>query len=102
MNAEHRRRIKVNEVSFRGYDEADTGIAQVIGGADSDADGYGPNAYACECEDACGVVLSLTPSQYEHVRSDLAWFAFGPDHSLTSAERVVEQHASHWIIAGAA
>ena len=97
MNAEHRRRIWDNEARFCGYDEADVGMIDAAA-PDDHTDPHRPDSYSCECAELCGEVIQLTPPQYEHVRSDLAWFAFGPGHALAAPEHVVEKHRTHWIV----
>ncbi|MCW2925913.1 MAG: hypothetical protein JWM98_3317 [Thermoleophilia bacterium] len=98
MDAEHRRRIANNERTFEQVNYT-VGAVGTAGGEGLDADGYGPASYDCECAGTCGAIMRLTPLEYEHARSNLAWFAYGPAHRVSAAEEVVESHASHWIIA---
>lgn len=54
--------------------------------------------YFCECADpACRDRVSMTKTDYEHVRSDPCHFFIIPGHEVPDIETVVETHDG-WIM----
>lgn len=56
--------------------------------------------YVCECGDeSCGDFVSLLSNEYEHVRSNSAWFLIAVDHEILSgdSERIVETHDRYQV-----
>ncbi len=56
--------------------------------------------YVCECgDDSCEDLVSLLPAEYEHVRSNSAWFLIALDHEILSggAEQIAETHERYQI-----
>jgi hypothetical protein len=55
--------------------------------------------FRCECgRPACETVLSMTPSEYEHVRADNDRFAVLPGHEEEHIERVVERTDRYVVV----
>ncbi len=61
----------------------------------------GSMEYVCECgDDSCADLVSLLTSEYEHVRSNSAWFLIALDHEILSgdSERILETHEHHHVV----
>jgi len=87
------RRFAVNQTVFRRANER---LSQHLGAFAS-----GPVQYVCECgDDSCGDLISLLTSEYEHVRSNSAWFLIALDHEILSgdAEQILETHDHHHVV----
>jgi hypothetical protein len=55
--------------------------------------------WICECaNEDCYQQISLTPDEYEVVRSDPARFPVLPGHQLSDVEVVVEQHDRYLVV----
>lgn len=57
--------------------------------------------YVCECgDDSCTDLISLLESEYEHVRSNSAWFLIALDHEILpgDSERILETHDHHHVV----
>jgi hypothetical protein len=55
--------------------------------------------FMCECADAsCTGVLTLTPAEYEKLRSNSRRFAVLPGHEVDDVERVVETHSRYLVV----
>jgi hypothetical protein len=55
--------------------------------------------FRCECgEPECESSVSLTPAEYEHVRSDNDRFAVLPGHEDEGIERVVERTDRYLVV----
>jgi hypothetical protein len=57
--------------------------------------------WVCECaNDTCTERLELTAQEYEHVRSSGEQFFVAPsdEHVWPEVERVVERHATFWLV----
>ena len=55
----------------------------------------GPVAFRCECARLrCNLLVELSLSDYEQVRSDSRRFVLAAGHELPAHERVVERHAA--------
>ena len=55
--------------------------------------------FRCECgRPDCDALVSLTVSEYEHVRSDNDRFAVTPGHEDDRIERVVERNERYLIV----
>jgi hypothetical protein len=56
-------------------------------------------AFRCECGRAqCETPISMTPAEYEHVRSDNDRFAVVPGHEDQEIERVVERTERYVVV----
>ena len=81
-----------NEVRFRALNERlrESGAAW---------DGHeGVLSLVCECGDEdCTQPITLTPGEYESVRSEETQFAIVPDHVHAELEDVVSAHAG-WVV----
>jgi hypothetical protein len=85
-------RIARNEVSFRNVNE---GIERGQWPGDEDA----PVAFRCECAKlGCNELISLTTSEYEHVRSSGRRFVMLPGHQIPEVEIVVETFDSYIVV----
>jgi hypothetical protein len=95
MNQEIERRLAANEDVFRKVNE---GIERGqwprwAGGADA------PIAFRCECAQlGCNMLLTLTRSDYERVRSDPRYFVVLTGHELPALERIVERRGEIVIV----
>ena len=86
------RRFAANQTVFRRSNER---LSRRLGG-------LVPTAveYVCECgDDSCRDLISLLPSEYEHVRSSPVWFLIALDHEILSAgsERIAETHDRYQV-----
>jgi hypothetical protein len=55
--------------------------------------------FHCECgRPECDTLVSLTPSEYRHVRSDNDRFAVVPGHEDKKLERVMERTDRYFIV----
>jgi len=57
--------------------------------------------YVCEGgDDSCADLVSLLTSEYEHVRSNSAWFLIALDHEILSgdSERILETYEHHHVV----
>jgi len=87
------RRFAANQTVFRRSNER---LSRQLGAFAS-----GPVQYVCECgDDSCGELISLLPYDYEHVRSNSAWFLIALDHEILSgaSERRLETHEHHQVV----
>ena len=58
-----------------------------------------PVAFRCECARLrCNLLVELTVSEYEQVRSDPRRFVLAEGHELPAHERVVERHATYEVV----
>jgi len=79
-----------NEVAFRHVNES-------LEEKREELELGGRTPFLCECGDeSCTELISLTLSQYEHVRSRPTWFVVADEHD-TRAE-TVEQHDGYVIV----
>jgi hypothetical protein len=95
MEEELGRRLAANEDVFRKVNE---GIERGqwpgwAGGADA------PIAFRCECARlGCNMLLTLTRSEYERIRSDSRQFVVLAGHELPAVDRVVERRGEVVIV----
>ncbi len=57
--------------------------------------------WVCECADEmCSERITMTPEDYEELRSHSTHFAVAPDmrHVYPDVERVVEKHNRYWVV----
>ena len=56
--------------------------------------------FLCECSNAdCNLLLPMTVSEYEHVRTDPTQFVVAPGHDLPEIERVIVRTAGYQVVA---
>lgn len=87
------RRFAANQTVFRRSNER---LFQRLGSF-----APGPMEYVCECgDDSCSDLVLLLSSEYEHVRSNSAWFLIALDHEILpgDAERILETHDHHHVV----
>ena len=87
------RRFAANQTVFRRSNER---LSERLGPFEP-----GPIEYVCECgDDSCADLVSLLTSEYEHVRSNSAWFLIALDHEILSgdSERILETHEHHHVV----
>lgn len=87
------RRFAANQTVFRRSNER---LVQRLGAA-----APRPMEYVCECgDDSCSDQISLLESEYEHVRSNSAWFLIALGHEILpcDSERIVETHNRHHVV----
>lgn len=85
----------MNQARYRAMNEAIRGALDRFheGGGDGFYDGM------CECAvSECSEMITLPIVEYDHVRSNAAWFMVRPEHMMASGERVLEEHGGYWII----
>lgn len=81
-----------NESLFRGLNER---LEDVHGGTRPSE----PTAYFCECSNRnCANTVELLPDEYERVRAEGDRFFVLPGHLTPAVERILEQHATYWIV----
>ena len=86
------RRVAENEVRFRALNERLRDSGGVWEGRD------GTLSLVCECGDEdCTMPITLTPAEYESVRSDETQFAIVPGHERPEVEDVVSEHGG-WVV----
>ncbi len=86
------RRFAVNQTVFRRSNER---LSERLGPFV-----LGPMQYVCEGgDDSCADHVSLLTSEYEHVRSNSAWFLIALDHEILSGgcERITETHERYQV-----
>jgi hypothetical protein len=53
----------------------------------------------CECtEVSCSLTLSLSPEEYEQIRSSPTQFVVRPDHALTEGEKIVQETPEYVVV----
>lgn len=91
MNREER--IGMNEAVFRDVNERIQDVASAFELTSEPLD------LICECGDAaCVERISLTRSEYEHVRSDAQLFAVAKSHVALDVEKVEEEHDRYDVV----
>lgn len=84
--------IARNEEIFRHVNEA-------IEAGRWPGEGGSPIAFRCECgELRCSLMIELTSSEYERIRSHPRRFFVAPEHELPEAENVVERHGRYLVV----
>ena len=88
----YERRFAANQTVFRRSNER---LSRRLGA-------FAPELvpYVCECgDDSCEDRVSLLPAEYEHVRSNSAWFLIALDHEILSggSERIAETHERYQV-----
>ena len=92
MTDETERRLAANEAVFREVNEA---IERGHWPGEEDAQG----AFRCECaRHECSELISLTPREYEHIRSNARRFVVRPGHEDVELETVVERTADYVVV----
>jgi hypothetical protein len=86
-------RIGMNEAVFRSVNER---IQEVANAFQLTAE---PLDLICECGDAsCVERISLTPAEYEELRSDAHHFAVAPGHEEPDVETVIARRGAYVIV----
>ena len=92
MTNETTRRLAANEALFREVNEA---IERGHWPGEEDA----KSAFRCECARRdCAELISLTPREYEHVRSNARRFVVRPGHEQLELETIVERTADYVVV----
>jgi hypothetical protein len=92
MEEGHQGRVAKNETVFREVNEA-IERGQYPGEQDS------PTAFRCECASLdCNGLVSLTPREYERVRSEPRRFVVLPGHELAEVETVVSKGDGYVVV----
>jgi hypothetical protein len=92
MQEELQGRVAKNETLFREVNEA-IERGQWPGEQDS------PTAFRCECARLdCNDLISLTPREYELVRSDPRRFIVSPGHEVDRAETIVATREGYLVV----
>src|SRR4051812_38265988 len=85
-------RLATNEVFFRSVNEAIEQQAMQFGGLDA-------YEFICECDSSeCFDRITLTLSQYEHIRRVGTRFGVAPGHVNVAIEQLVESTPSYDIV----
>lgn len=59
----------------------------------------GPLPFHCECaRESCFARVDLLPARYRAVVAQRYLFVIVPGHDQPQVERVVEEHANHWVV----
>lgn len=92
MNEETERRVARNEALLREVNES-------IERGRWPGDEERSLRFRCECSDLeCNEMLSMTRTEYEHVRGDGRRFALRPGHEMPACETVVETHEGYIVV----
>jgi hypothetical protein len=92
MSNETTRRLAANEALFREVNEA---IERGHWPGEEDAE----SAFRCECgRRECAELVSLTPREYERVRSHARRFLLRPGHEDPELETVVERTTDYVVV----
>jgi hypothetical protein len=87
-------RIGLNEAVFREVNERIEELAQRF------ELGSAPLDLICECGDAsCHERITMSPGEYEELRSDAQQFAVHPGHEIPDVESVVARKKGYDIVA---
>jgi hypothetical protein len=87
------RRVGLNEAVFREVNERLRDLNQSFTTLTDRMD------LICECADAgCTAQVSMTPADYERLRSDARRFVVVPGHELAGVELVVERHDDYYLV----
>jgi hypothetical protein len=87
-------RIGLNEAVFREVNERINDLAETF---DLQSE---PLDLVCECGDAkCVQRITMTPREYEELRSDVHQFAVHPGHEIPDVEEVVALRRGYDIVA---
>jgi hypothetical protein len=90
---ERQRRIGQNEALFRKVNERLNDLGDALSAFS------GVLAIVCECGNLnCAEMLSITPHDYEQLRSEPTWFAVAPGHEVAAVETVVTRHDGYDIV----
>lgn len=90
---ERGRRLAHNEALFRDVNERLQDLNETFSGM------TGVMEIVCECGSLeCAEMLSITPAEYERVRSDGTWFAVVAGHEVEAVEIVVEHTANYEVV----
>jgi hypothetical protein len=87
-------RIGLNEAVFREVNERIEELAERF------ELGSAPLDLICECGDAsCAQPISMSPAEYEELRSDPHQFAVFPGHEIPDVESVVAKKNGYHVVA---
>jgi hypothetical protein len=90
---ERQRRIGQNEALFRKVNERLNDVHDAL------ATLTGVLEIVCECGNlSCAELLSITPDDYEHMRSEATWFAVLPGHEIGEVEQVVASRDGYDVV----
>ena len=90
---ERGRRLAHNEALFRDVNERLQELNETFSGLS------GVMEIVCECGSLdCAELLSITPGEYQRIRSDSTWFAIVAGHEVDAVEIVVEHTATYDIV----
>lgn len=90
------KRLAQNEALYREINERVQQIAVSHEHGAPDAHEY---AYFCECSNAdCNLQVSLSPAEYEWVRSDPTRFVVAAGHNLPEIENIIREETDHLVI----
>jgi hypothetical protein len=95
MDGDRARRIGENEALFREANE------RVNAHLRPHAFWRAVSDWICECPDvSCTERITMSPEEYEELRSDPTHFAVAPDmkHVQPEVESVVERHEQYWVV----
>jgi hypothetical protein len=88
MDEETKKRVALNEATFRSINEG-------VRGERAD----GRLSFLCECGRlGCNRLIALTRPEYEAVRGHARRFAIVPGHEIPEAESVVERHRGYAVV----
>lgn len=87
-------RIGLNEAVFRQVNERIEDMAETFQPSAGTLD------LICECGDPeCVQPITMTPAEYERLRSNAHHFAVYPGHEIEDVESIVERHERYEIVA---
>ena len=90
---ERERRIGLNEAVFREANERIQELNETF------STFTGEIVIVCECGHGdCVEKITLSPAEYEELRSEAAHFAIVPGHELPDVEQVIAQHERYAVV----
>jgi|SRR5918999_477940 hypothetical protein len=90
---DRQRRRALNEAAFRQINERLRSLNEAFG------EFSGRFSVVCECDDsACVDEISMTPAEYEGVRSKPVLFFVRPGHQSPAVETVVEERGEYYVV----
>ena len=88
MDEQTKKRVAMNEATFRRINEGVRGEAEAE-----------RLTFVCECGRlGCNQLIQLGRAEYEAVRSNPRRFAIVPGHELLEVEDVLERHEGYFVI----
>jgi hypothetical protein len=90
---ERQKRRALNEAAFRQINERLKSVNETFG------EFSGRFSVICECDDSvCLDEISMTPAEYERVRTQAVLFFVRPGHESPAVETVVDERDEYYVV----